>query len=111
MHLDKDILVKGNKVYSRDNCIFVPSRINLIFKGKFNGISEINDKFRVRFNINGKLESFGTYDTIEQAFLVYKHEKEKYIKEVIDSYEGKIPEPHYSKLRDAMYEYEVEIDD
>ena len=35
----------------------------------------------------------------------------KVIKEVIDSYEGKIPEPHYSRLREAMYNYEVEIND
>ena len=37
--------------------------------------------------------------------------KEKLIKETIDSYEGIIPEPHYSRLKTAMYNYEVEIDD
>ena len=31
MCLDKDILRKGNKVYSRDTCIFVPKRINNLF--------------------------------------------------------------------------------
>ena len=33
------------------------------------------------------------------------------IKDVINSYEGKIPEPFYSKLKAAMYNYKVEIDD
>ena len=42
---------------------------------------------------------------------MYKQYKEKVIKEVIDSYEGRIPEPYYSKLRTAMYNYKVEIDD
>lgn len=35
----------------------------------------------------------------------------KLIKETIDSYKGKIPEPHYSRLKEAMYNYEVEIND
>lgn len=34
MHLDKDILVKDNKVYSPSTCIFVPQRINMIFMKK-----------------------------------------------------------------------------
>ena len=53
----------------------------------------------------------GSYSTKEEAFYVYKDYKEKLIKETIDSYEGKIPEPHYSKLREAMYNYKVEITD
>ena len=32
-------------------------------------------------------------------------------KQYQEEYEGKIPEPYYSKLKDAMYNYEVEIDD
>ena len=42
---------------------------------------------------------------------MYKQYKEKVIKETINSYDGIIPEPHYSRLRDAMYNYKVEIDD
>ena len=53
----------------------------------------------------------GTYLTKEEAFYRYKEYKEKVIKEVIDSYEGKIPEPFYTRLKTAMYNYKVEIDD
>jgi hypothetical protein len=31
MALDKDILIKGNKVYSSETCIFVPQFINSLF--------------------------------------------------------------------------------
>lgn len=32
MQLDKDILFKGNKIYSPDTCIFVPIKVNAVFK-------------------------------------------------------------------------------
>ena len=118
--LDKDILCKGNKTYSRDKCIFVPERINLLFVkcDKSRGNSPIGLRLRSSGNYQvecrnkyGKYIPLGTYLTKEEAFRVYKEYKEKIIKEVIDSYKGKIPEPYYSKLRNAMYNYEVEIDD
>ena len=120
MCLDKDILCKGNKVYSRNTCIFVPERINLLFVKSNNsrgkdpiGVHEISSgNYRVDCNNkNGKKIYLGTYLTEEEAFRVYKQYREKVIKDVIDSYEGKIPEPFYSRLREAMYNYKVEIDD
>ena len=120
MCLDKDILCKGNKVYSREACIFVPKRINNLFtkRDHARGDSPIGttpnslDNYQVFcHNGYGGRDYLGTYPTKEEAFRVYKENKEKVIKEVIDSYEGIIPEPHYSRLKTAMYNYEVEIDD
>ena len=120
MCLDKDILYKGNKVYSRETCIFVPQRINSLFTKSDNsrgknpiGVSDLpSGNYRVDCNNGyGKNIYLGTYKTKEEAFQVYKKYKEKVIKETIDSYKGKIPEPHYSRLKEAMYKYEVEIDD
>ena len=120
MCLDKDILYKGNKIYSRETCIFVPSRINTLFikcnksRGKDPiGVSDLpSGNYRVFCSDGyGKQIDLGTYKTKGEAFQVYKNYKEKVIKEVIDSYEGKIPEPFYSRLREAMYNYKVEIDD
>ena len=34
MHLDKDLLVYENKVYSPGTCIFIPSRVNSLFAGR-----------------------------------------------------------------------------
>lgn len=120
MHLDKDILCKGNKVYSRETCIFVPQRINKLFtksdksRGKDPiGIIELPEgDYQVYCkNGYGKQIHLGIYSTKEEAFNTYKQYKEKVIKEVINSYKGKIPEPQYTKLREAMYNYKVEIDD
>ena len=120
MHLHKDILCKGNKVYSRETCIFVPQRINSLFvksdktRGKCPiGMTQIySGDYQVRCRDGyGKNIYLGTYTTKEEAFQAYKVYKEKLIKKTIDSYKGKIPEPFYSRLKAAMYNYEVEIDD
>ena len=120
MCLDKDILYKGNKVYSRDTCIFVPKRINNLFVKRDNrrgdnpiGVSDLpSGNYQVQCkNGYGKYIYLGTYSTKEEAFQVYKEYKENLIKETIDSYKGKIPEPFYSRLRESMYNYKVEIDD
>ena len=120
MHLDKDILCKGNKVYSRNTCIFVPQRINTLFTKSDSSRSDnpigvhptSSGNYQVCCNNGyGKQIPLGTYSSKEEGFQVYKKYKEKVIKEVIDSYEGVIPEPFYSKLKTAMYNYKVEIDD
>ena len=120
MHLDKDILCKGNKVYSRETCIFIPQRINTLFtksdKSRGNNPIGVHPTLSGNYqaccnNEYGKYIYLGTYSTEEEAFQAYKVYKEKVIKEVIDSYEGIIPEPFYSRLKTAMYNYEVEIDD
>ncbi len=121
MCLDKDILFKGNKIYSPDTCIFVPETINKLFikNDKNRGESVIgatlckNGKYQAQCNIinpetgKSKQEYLGRYDTQEKAFQVYKYHKERNIKQIADYYKIHIPQ----KLYDAMYNYEVEIDD
>lgn len=121
MHLDKDILFKGCKIYSPKTCIFVPERINYLFiksnaiRGEYPiGVSwyKTSNKFRVQCKIldkenNRKVIHLGYYTTSEEAFLVYKVFKENYIKQVADEYKKLIPQ----KLYEALYKYEVEIND
>ena len=119
-HLDKDILVKGNKVYSPDTCVFVPNFINSLFtkSQKIRGELPIgvyyykkNKKYKAGLRVfkNGKStkKHLGCFDTPNEAFEVYKKAKEEYIKEVADEYKDKIP----TKLYEAMYSYKVDIDD
>ena len=118
--LDKDILIKGNKVYSPDTCVFVPKFINTLFTKSQKTRGELpigvhydktSKKYRARLNIfkDGKstLKHLGSFNTVNEAFEAYKQAKEDYIKEVADEYKDKIP----AKLYEAMYSYEVSIDD
>lgn len=115
MQLDKDILSKGNKIYSPETCIFVPRRVNSLFikqksvRGKyFIGVKlNKNKKYEVSCMVNGNYVYFGSYDDEYDAFLIYKKEKEQEIKRVANEYKDKIPK----KLYDAMYKYKIETTD
>ena len=123
MCLDKDILIKGNKTYSPNTCIFVPNRINVLFtkSNKTRGNYPIGVHKKTNSNIfiaqcniyhNGskKRKYIGSYLTTIEAFNAYKSFKESYIKQVADEYKSKYPN-FPQKLYDAMYSYEVEITD
>lgn len=121
MNLDKDILCKGNKMYSPQTCIFVPNDINTLFtkRDKNRGKSPIGVRYHKRDKVyeancdngNGKQIYLGRFKSELEAFKTYKSFKEMIIKETIDKYENIIPEPYYSKLKEAMYKYKVEISD
>ena len=116
--LDKDILVKGNKIYSAENCAFVPNEINtLILSGKsYRGdlpVGVILDRspktprYRARLSKEGKYYCYGSYPTPEEAYYAYKEAKEAYIKEVADKYKDVID----SRVYKALYEWTINIDD
>lgn len=122
MCLDKDILIKGNKLYSPQTCVIVPNNINCLFTKSDSirskdlpiGVYNSGNGFRVYLKkgcINGKKNSelfkMSNIKTKEEAFNIYKQEKEKYIKKVADYYKNKIPQ----RLYNAMYEYKVDICD
>ena len=94
--LDKDVLVKGNEIYSPRTCIFVPTVINnlLIKNNRKRGKAFIDvdwhepaKKWRAQcHNSKGIEVHLGLFDTQDEAFQVYKAFKEKVIMEVIESY-------------------------
>lgn len=115
-HLDKDILVKGNKLYSEDTCCFVPQQINNLFikadriRGKYPiGIYEDKQagKFKVRISVEGKRKHVGRYYCEKEAFYAYKVAKEQYIKEVANKWKGQID----PRVYEALMNYEVDISD
>jgi len=112
--LDKDILVKGNKLYSEDTCCFVPREINSLFalSGNSRGLNPIGVQFNLeegnysaRVSRDGKHCHIGTYETKEDAFLWYKEAKELHIKSVAKRWFGKIDQNVFN----ALMTYEVGI--
>ena len=116
-HLDKDLLVKGNKVYSETTCVFLPNEVNSLLTKRtasrgehLIGVSwHKRDKaFRARVNKNkGKSEHLGLFKTEIEAFNAYKKAKEAFIKEQANKWKGQIDDRAYN----ALMNYTVEITD
>jgi hypothetical protein len=117
LQIDKDILIKGNKIYSPETCVFVPSVINSLFikhdakRGDYPiGVTynKKAKKYEARISYgDGRFHYLGLFDTVEEAFEVYKYHKELHIKNKAEEHKPNIP----LKLYEAMLNYEVEITD
>ena len=117
--IDKDILIKRNKVYYPDACCLVPQNVNCLFlkreaeRGSYPiGVRYRDNEGFIAVCSNpflNKAEELGSYSTPERAFYAYKVYKEDIIKQVaeVEYDKGNITKACY----EAMMNYEVEIDD
>lgn len=117
--LEKDIIVKKNKLYSPEFCCLVPQNVNCLFlkreaeRGKYPiGVQYKNDVGFIATCRNPFLDKavdLGHYPTSEKAFQAYKIYKESIIKQVaeVEYKTGNITKKCYR----AMMDYEVEITD
>lgn len=115
-HLDKDLLVKGNKIYSAETCVLLPSEINcaLVTSGSRRGafpqgviFNSTKTRYRARIQRGDKWESLGAYDTPEEAFYVYKPVKEAHIKSLAEKWKDQIDLRAY----EALMNWTIDIDD
>lgn len=114
--IDKDILFKGNRNYSKETCCFVPSKINslLILARLRRGNMPLGVQFCNRdkiytssISIDSKRKRLGTFKNSDDAFYAYKIAKENEIKRVADEYKGIIADNVYY----ALYNWKIEITD
>ena len=115
--LDKDLLIKGNKIYSENTCVFIPKEINslLVKSDKIRGEHLIgvcwhnaSKAFVAQVKKNkGKQEWLGSFKTEIEAFKAYKEAKESFVKEQAEKWKGKIDDRAYQ----ALMNYQVNIDD
>jgi len=114
--LDKDLLVKGNTVYSPSTCVFLPKVINTFLTDRANhrgdypiGVTyhERIDKYQASCCERGHQNYLGVYKTAEEAFFVYKKEKERLAKVLAEEWKGIIDEKAYN----ALISFTVDIND
>ena len=115
-HLDKDILIKGNKEYSENSCCFVPRQINNLFtlRNRFRGALPLGVEWSGRLGKYissivkfGKRVHLGVFDKKEDAFLAYKEAKEGYVKNVADEFRDRLD----PRVYEALLKWTCSIDD
>lgn len=114
--IDKDLLVKGNKLYSPDTCVFVPRSINTFLTDRHNHRGEwpvgvtyhprIN-KWQATCNFDGAPNYLGVFNCPIKAFYVYKETKESFAKVLAERWKGRVD----PRAIQALENFEVSIDD
>lgn len=115
--LDKDILLRGNKFYSEDTCVFLPQEINKLLNRQNKnqekypvGVYYDNreNNFQSRINNGEKQLRVGRFCTSEEAFQAYKQAKEAQIKAIANKWKDQIDIRAYEAL--MTYQVEAKID-
>ena len=107
--LDKDLLVKGNKIYSPDTCVLVPQELNKILgnTGMDRGVStrpDLNGKWMVRCStVDGEVY-LGLHASKEVALQIYRDFKLSYLKERAVFWKDKIDPRVYNALMEFTFE-------
>lgn len=100
--LDKDLLVSGNRVYSKDNCCFIPYEINNFLTDS----RATRGEYIVGVDFHTKTQKFrarcqkhlGLFDTEQEAYFVYKNAKENLAKDLAEKWKGRIDDRAYEAL-------------
>lgn len=106
-HLDKDLLIKDNKVYSPETCCFLPQIINGVISIVYEtgnglpvGVNIKNNYYEAAISHKGKRKRLGKYETPEEASAAYVLAKESYVKELAHEWKDRIEPRAYQALLD-----------
>ena len=113
IELDKDISIKGNKIYSPNACIFVPQKINALFRSRksntiYNGVSKVNMEYNSKYKPSLLYtNSFRYFDNIGEAYKLYKHRKELVIHSLAYEYKLNYPNEFPNKVYNVLMNYSI----
>ena len=105
--LDKDLLVKGNKLYSPETCTFISQEINKFLtvnqtkkSGLPVGVNKKSNRFQAVCNnpFTKKLEHLGYFSSAEEAHLAWKTKKQEIAKIYAD-------QENNEEIKQALIEY------
>lgn len=98
MHVDKDILHEGNKIYSPENCIIVPQSINEIFHTSLGKkTKDVDLPYTIRrvsnnrYSVAYRAKSLGVYDTVEDCVDAYMNAKREHIRNKVNELKDELP--------------------
>lgn len=114
--MDKDLLYKGNKVYGPDTCVMLPRKLNMLIVNKLGGRGELplgvhwdttQEVYVGQYReVSGRCKS-KRFENPDDAFIYYKTNKERVVKEAAEIYKGQIDPRAY----DALMSWEISIND
>ena len=112
MQIDKDIVCRGNRIYSAQNCRMVPTKINKAMtvskRGEYpKGVRPHGVRFSSRIMIAQVEYHLGVFDTVEEAFEAYKVAKEAQIISLAEEYKAVLDPEVY----ESMLNWEIRIED
>ena len=114
--LDKDLIIKGNTIYSETTCVFIPKEINASLARHKNRSKKLplgvryslrDKKYVARIKIKGKEKFLGSFDNETDAFNSYKIAKENFIKSLAETWKDGLDPRAYT----ALMNYKVEMTD
>ena len=106
-HLDKDLLVRGNKIYSENTCCLLPSQLNMSIQESQSRQEDLptgvtkpeRGGYRATLHIDGKNVNLGYFETVEEARLMYKSRKEGNVRRLADLWKDRITKDTYDSLK------------
>jgi hypothetical protein len=115
-HIDKDLIVKGNKVYQPDRCCLLPPDVNTFLLRRQNDrgpwpigvtLHRESGRFFAQLSVDKHQIVLGTFDNPDDAYAAYKAGKEREARKLAEKYKDQIS----AAANAALCAFTVEVTD